>query len=272
MFQKIYTILRLDSIKSKMLLFLLLPVILCFTVASSVSYSIADTAVGKYVRSTVVNDTMLRATEVEAEITVAKSMALTLAGVLASPNISDADTYALFKRLDEGATNIDNICVGYADKRYIKSAEGTMAPGYDPTARSWYINSANNPDKVLITNAYVSQTTGRMVVTFTKAVVRNGSVVGVVAAEVNLDSVKALVMGKKVAKTGYGLIIDNNGMIVIHPTIKSGEYMQKIDNGALESVYNQIKTEPSGTTIRSVYNGVSNSYCAASIKGTTYCS
>lgn len=269
MFRKLYTIVKLDSIKSKMLLFLLLPVILCFAVASSVSYSIADTAVGKYVRSTIVNDTMLRATEVGAEIAVAKSMALTLSGVLASPNVSDAETYALFKSLDEGATNIDNICVGYADKRYIKSAAGAMAPGYDPTARSWYINSANNPDKVLITNAYVSQTTGRMVVTFTKAVVRNGSVVGVVAAEVNLDSVKALVMEKKVAKTGYGLILDSNGMFVIHPTIKPGEYMQKINNGELESVYNQIKTEPSGTNIRSVYNGVLKSYCAIPIEGTT---
>jgi len=267
MFQGLKTIAKIDSIKSKMLLFVLIPVIVFFAVASVVSYYIADAAVVKNVHSSMTNDALNRAGEVEAEIAGVRGTVLTIANVLAT-DVSDAEAEALFKRVQKSAGNMDNVCVGYADKRFIKSADVNMPPGYDPTARPWYKNAAASPDKVLVTNAYQSQTTGKMIVTLTKAVVRNGVVVGVAAIEVNLDAVKKLVTEAKVAKTGYGMLLDNTGMYVVHPTRKAGDFIQKVDNGALEPLFTQIKAATNGSIVRVVNNGVLRSYCVTIIEGT----
>ncbi len=266
MFCKLDNIIKLDSIRSKMLLFVLTPVIVFFALSSVVSYYIADEAVVKYVNSSMTADGLQRAKDAEAEFERIKGLAMTLVQVLAVP-VPDNEAEALFKRIHKSADNIDNVCVGYADKRFIKSAPGSMPPGYDPTVRGWYTNAVANPDKFLVTNAYVSQTTGKMIVTVAKAVVRNGMTVGVAAIEVNLDEVKELVLATKVAKTGYGFILDSNGMFVIHPTVKAGEYMQKLDNGVLESLYNHLKAEP-GTIVTGAFGGEDKSYCATAIEGT----
>lgn len=267
MFRKLDNIIKLDSIRSKMLLFVLTPVIVFFALSSVVSYHIADEAVVKYVNLSMVNDGLQRAKDVETEFERVRGLVLTLSQALSVP-VPDNEAEALFKRVHKSADNIDNICVGYADKRFIKSAEGSMPPGYDPTVRGWYTNAIADPDKFLVTNAYVSQTTGKTIVTIAKAVVRNGMTAGVIAIEVNLDAVKNLVLATKVAKTGYGFILDSNGMFVIHPAIKAGEYMQTVNNGELESLYNHIKAEPSGMIATGVYGGEEKSYCATVIEGT----
>lgn len=267
MFRKLGNIIKIDSIRSKMLLFVLTPVIVFFVLSSLVSYYIADEAVVKYVNSAMVNDSRQRAKDAEIEFERVRGLVLTLSNVLSAP-VSDSETEELFKRVHKSASNIDNVCIGYADKRFIKSAEGSMPPGYDPTVRGWYKNAVASPDKFLVTNAYVSQTTGKMIVTVAKALVRNGTVAGVIAIEVNLDAIKERVLETKVAKTGYAFMLDGNGMFVIHPTIQAGEYMQKVNNGELESLYNQIKNETNGTIGKSTYNGEQKAYCATVIEGT----
>lgn len=267
MLRVLKTFARVDSIKSKLLLFVLVPVIVFFAVASVVSYYIADAAMIKNVNSLMINDASYRAGNVEMELVRGKETIQTIANVLAT-DVTDADAESLFKRVQKSTEIIDHVGVAYADKRFIKSADTNMPPGYDPTIRPWYKNAASNPDKVLVTNAYISQTTGKMIVTITKAVVRNGAVVGVAAIEVNLDAVKKLVLETKIAKTGYGLILDSTGMFVIDPTRQAGDYIQKVDNGALEPLYNQLMASPSGTIVRFVDNGVLKSYCVVAIKGT----
>ncbi len=258
---------KLNSIKTKMLLFVLVPVIICFSLASVVAYYNADAAVTSNVRNAMTMGTNFRAQDIETEFALVKGQVLTVANALAA-NMPDTEAEALFKRVHKSVGNVDNVCVGYADKRFIKSADGAMPPGYDPTARPWYKNSVSNPDKVLVTNAYKSMTTGKMIVSITKAVVRDGVVIGVAAFEVNLDAVKKRVLETKVAKTGYGHILDSSGIYVIHPTRQAGDYMQKVDNGVLEPLYNQLKDAPGGTIFRYVDEGVERSFCVVPIQGT----
>ncbi|UOF91181.1 methyl-accepting chemotaxis protein [Fodinisporobacter ferrooxydans] len=99
-------------------------------------------------------------------------------------------------------------------------ADKKNPPDYDPRKRPWYQQAMQNKGNVIITSPYKSQATGNMVVTIAK-VTEDGH--GVVAINVNLNTIDHMTNKVKIGTTGYIYILDKNSNSIVNPTYKPGE-------------------------------------------------
>ena len=89
---------------------------------------------------------------------------------------------------------------------------------WDPPQRPWHRDAMANPDKVMLVDPYVDAQTKKLVVTFCRTV-RNdeGSITGVIAADVTLDKITEIVTGEKLTGDGSTFLVDENGVFIVHP-------------------------------------------------------
>src|SRR5690606_38658283 len=73
----------------------------------------------------------------------------------------------------------DLLYFGFANK-YTKFVPHLEIPGFDPTSRVWYTEASAQPDKVVWSDPYVDAASGGYVITASKAMHRNNSLVGVI--------------------------------------------------------------------------------------------
>lgn len=126
-----------------------------------------------------------------------------LAGYLADCASQDTEAYDYYVCLKDG-TNF-----------YGSGWE--PAPGeYDPTTRDWYRSAMEAGGKVALSSAYVDSDTGRMVITLSKAVYREGTAIGVLAADIFIDNLIEIIREAFTGKQQYGIIIDAEGNVIAH--------------------------------------------------------
>jgi methyl-accepting chemotaxis protein len=107
--------------------------------------------------------------------------------------------------------------VGLADKHAaIFSKDVGMPADYDPTKGSWY-PEAIAAGKLYVPAPYEDIVSKKLVVTFERPLFDNGQVKGVVAADVNLDRVDAIVSAIHPTPASFAFIVDDQGQIISHP-------------------------------------------------------
>ncbi|WLI76484.1 methyl-accepting chemotaxis protein [Kosakonia sp. H02] len=106
-----------------------------------------------------------------------------------------------------------NVYVGYASKTAKFSDPGGVPADYDPTIRPWY-QQAVKADAPVVTAPYVDASTGSLVVTFAVPVKENGTLKGVVAGDVSMDSVVANVRGINPTPHSTGMLLASDGSVI----------------------------------------------------------
>lgn len=124
------------------------------------------------------------------------------------------DPTPMFQQIAKGG-GFDLVYAGYADKHTVFSSPQQLPEGYDPTGRPWY-QQAVTAGKVIMTAPYEDASTKQLVVSFAAPSKEGGSVVGVVAGDINLSNVVKTVLSIKL-DDGYGFLIGRNGAILAHP-------------------------------------------------------
>ncbi|MCP3921535.1 MAG: methyl-accepting chemotaxis protein [Desulfobacterales bacterium] len=137
-------------------------------------------------------------------------------------SISYADAGDLEKRILDFFNNVNK-----THKNYIEVYMGTkfggftigsdskLPPGYDPRIRPWY-KEAVSKDTAHITKAYKSST-GVAVLSVAEAVRKNGDIKAVVAFDVTLTSLTNFIQTIKIGKSGYIMLIQDDGVILANP-------------------------------------------------------
>ena len=118
----------------------------------------------------------------------------------------------------------------------------------DATTRSWYINSLHNPSEVVWTDPYIDTATGEYAITGSIAIYSNDSVIGVLGVDILLQSLTDMVSAVELSYEGYPIILDDNGIAVVHPTL-AGENL---------SNYDFVKEMRSNNTINTVKSTIDN--------------
>ncbi|WP_034869640.1 methyl-accepting chemotaxis protein [Clostridium lundense] len=109
------------------------------------------------------------------------------------------------------------MCFVQANKKINVYPARTFPSSYDPTTRDWYKNSVNAKGKIVYTNPYKDASNGKLVVSISKAVEKNGQVVGVLSIDVKLESLVDTLSNIKIGKSGYIYITDSKGIMITHP-------------------------------------------------------
>jgi methyl-accepting chemotaxis protein len=127
---------------------------------------------------------------------------------------------ALLRTLDtyvQSNPDILYIYFGTEDKRMIMMPADDLGD-YDPRTRDWYI-AAKEAGTFIWTDPYFDDTVGEMVVTACQPVYDKANrFLGVMAADITLNTLNEQTKDIKIGEKGYPIIVDANNIIMAHAT------------------------------------------------------
>ncbi|HIS28611.1 MAG TPA: methyl-accepting chemotaxis protein [Candidatus Avamphibacillus intestinigallinarum] len=87
---------------------------------------------------------------------------------------------------------------------------------FDLQERPWY-KAVHEADGLYFTEPYNDEVFGKVIMSVMKTVEVNDEVVGIVAADIFLDSIPSIMEQYKIGKTGYTILLDSKGNVIYHP-------------------------------------------------------
>ncbi|MBS4078794.1 methyl-accepting chemotaxis protein [Pseudomonas sp. MBT-4] len=136
--------------------------------------------------------------------------------------VVDGNAPASLKRIIDLPAYTGNFQLSYfggADGVMFSVPAGNRAPDYDPRARGWY-KAANSAQQTIVTEPYIAASSGKLVITVATPVQRQGQMLGVAGADIDLTSVSAIINSLNFGGHGHAFIVSADGKILIHPDSK----------------------------------------------------
>ncbi|MES2870166.1 MAG: methyl-accepting chemotaxis protein [Pseudomonadota bacterium] len=134
-----------------------------------------------------------------------------------------------------------------------------MPEGYDPRTRPWYKDALNSSTSSL-TEPYIDAATGQMVITIGTAVKKAGKVLGVVGADLTLQTITDSINALNFNGMGYAFLISADGKVLVHPD-------KDLATKNLKDIY-PLDTPPISTNISEIQvDGKTRIVTFAPIKG-----
>jgi methyl-accepting chemotaxis protein len=203
---------KFKNIQTRLLLALLPLIFIVLGILSGVSYYIAERALGKSVNETAMavgsdysnriksemQDVMVRLDDL-ARVTAIRTggdRAQAAAAMAETQQIVGFET-VLFISPDGSAIRADGTTGQYGDREYFKKVMETKNP--------------------YISEMLISKATGKISVFLATPVMNNGQLIGVIGGTYSLEKMTELIKDMKFLDSGYGNIVDNNGVLLAHP-------------------------------------------------------
>ena len=251
------------SLRTRMLVFILLPVIVLTSLLSFYAYQTAQgfleteilrgNAFTAQADSQKINEVLLR------QEAAATSFAATIAG----QPIDKERLASLVKAVKSSNKDIANIAVAFDDGTYADSDAWTPPADVDVRTYDWYkeIISASG---IEYTKVFLWESNNKLMSDVGCPIVVDGKKIGVVAIDLVVSDLLKLTESMREGEIGYVFVVDESGNFISHPTYPSTEKMQEVANGALAGFFSQIKQDPTANTILEV-EGKKCMYQAAAI-------
>lgn len=161
----------------------------------------------------------------------------------------ETSIFRLFKRFGESHASIRYLDMGTKWGGFVQwPIESFSSGSYDPRVRPWYKLAMASPDAVVRPAPYLSVgSTGGVSISFAK-VVRgvHGDIIGVIESDFSLEAFAKLVDSIRFGETGYLIVADNSGKILIDPRDKAHEFKDLKDLGG---GYAQLASSSDGPAI-----------------------
>ncbi|MBE2987253.1 hypothetical protein CCAL13119_08735, partial [Campylobacter sp. RM13119] len=140
-----------------------------------------------------------------------------LAGKLKDKDMSEDEILSVLKTGQESA-DFALFYMGFEENgRMLRSNNKNQWPsdGYDPRARGWYKQTAQN-GKNTITDAYITSTGNHLAISLTAPIYKNGKLSSVVASDILLEGLSDSILGMKHYEEEKIIAIDQKGRMLIN--------------------------------------------------------
>ncbi|WP_414449742.1 methyl-accepting chemotaxis protein [Burkholderia sp. 22PA0099] len=154
--------------------------------------------------------------------------------------------FALLKQFGDAHPDLRYLDIGTQTGGYVQwPIESMNGNHYDPRERPWYKLAMTDPDHVVRPAPYLSAAgSGGAIIPFAKVVKgANGAIIGVLEGDLSLTGFASLTSGIRFGETGYLLVADNNGKVLIDPRDKTHEFK---DLAGLGDGYQQLASATDG--------------------------
>ncbi|MDR0210919.1 MAG: methyl-accepting chemotaxis protein [Pseudomonas putida] len=139
----------------------------------------------------------------------------------------DKEVLAFLTRLAETHPAYAYVSYGVGDGGYVGWPAGQKFSNYDPRQRPWYQLAMANPGKTVRTGAYYWAADDAVLVSTVRAVSnRLGSTGGVVNIDVSLNGLTEIVKKIKLGESGYLMLVESNGNVMVDPRDASHNFKQ----------------------------------------------
>ncbi len=215
------------KIKTKLILFTLMISIVSIISVSVINYAVSIRELEKEVNTNTKSIAALTAQKLNQWTALQKdSLEETLNSIMYNDNYEHEYLYRFLE--SQSKKNPGNAYyIGLPDKKFV-SGSGWIPPAdYDATERTWY-KEAIGIDGIYISKPDIDARTGDMVITVSKAIKKNGRVLGVVGSDIAIDYLVEVVSNVELDKDSYAFLMDEEGNIITH---LNEEYKPTADKG-----------------------------------------
>ena len=127
---------------------------------------------------------------------------------------AEQELVTLFRSVEGSFTEFQDVYMGTRWGGIATSWTGEDELGYDPRQRPWYKQAVEANGDIVITPVYIA-TDNTPVVAVAKAVKdSNGALLGCIGIDINLTDLTSFISSVKIGKTGYCMLIQDDGMIL----------------------------------------------------------
>ncbi|ANY86679.1 Methyl-accepting chemotaxis protein PctB [Pseudomonas putida] len=139
----------------------------------------------------------------------------------------DKQVLTFLTRLAETHPAYAYVSYGVGDGGYVGWPAGQKFSNYDPRQRPWYQLAMANPGKTVRTGAYYWAADDAVLVSTVRAVPnRLGTTGGVVNIDVSLNGLTEIVKKIKLGESGYLMLVESNGNVMVDPRDASHNFKQ----------------------------------------------
>jgi len=125
----------------------------------------------------------------------------------------------LLKAVLEGSGKLFELYMGFPDGTAVAGSgyEFDYAGGWSAPARGWYKLALTDTSVAHVTSPYVDAQTGDLCISVVRAVINNGHLIGVIGSDIFVTDLQDITLAATLDETGYSMLLDTNGDILIHP-------------------------------------------------------
>ncbi|WP_109513202.1 methyl-accepting chemotaxis protein, partial [Pseudomonas ovata] len=135
-----------------------------------------------------------------------------------APSETDRQITALFTRIIKSHPAYAYVQLGLSNGSYAIGPEEPQLSNYDPRTRPWYSLAMANPGKTLRTEAHYWAADDAVLVSTVRAIPNAlGNQGAVINIDVSLKQLTTLVKQIKLGETGYLMLMENNGTVLVDP-------------------------------------------------------
>ena len=127
---------------------------------------------------------------------------------------AEQDISTLFNLIKKHYPEFKEIYMGTKWGGTVGLSDEQLPSDFDPRSRPWYQDAVNANGQVVITKAYRSAD-GVLTFTITQSVDNAaGDLIGCIGLDINLTDLTAFINGIRVGKTGYCILLQNDGIVL----------------------------------------------------------
>ncbi|PEC08836.1 chemotaxis protein [Bacillus toyonensis] len=119
---------------------------------------------------------------------------------------------------------IETIYTASSNNQFIHAPVGKIPEGFKPLESSWYKDAVKANGEIIVSSPYKSKSTGNMVIAIAK---QNADKSGVIGVDLNITDIVKTSKMIKIGKQGFVSIVSQDKTIVVHPSLKPGEKLEK---------------------------------------------
>lgn len=129
----------------------------------------------------------------------------------------EADLYSVFEQVVKAHPEVSTISFGTSDGGYLQYPAIPRKTGYDSRARDWYKDTVKQPDKLLLTDPFLTSKGIPTIGIFTTIRNQDNTVKGVLGFNIDLPVITEMIKNIKIGETGYVILLDSHDIIIAHP-------------------------------------------------------
>ena len=256
------------KIKTRMLAFIALPILMAILLIAGSSYLYSSSMVEGLSKSEMLATATKYGSDIETFITKEVAYANMLSETIALSDLSDETLYKELIAITDKNSEILAAFVGFDDKRYLSGDQLPVDKDYDPRERDWY-KDAMEYDHPYVSIPYEDASSGQTVITVSTQIKKDDKTIGVLGIDIFMKDIKELINGIKLYDTGFAYVIDSEGYIVSYKDYDPSEELSKIEDGSKADLVDPI-LEGEDKTFYSVEDGVKRVNSKYDIIGTDW--
>jgi len=133
------------------------------------------------------------------------------------------------EEIDDNFTGIYGVFYGV----YIDGAGWVPDENYDPTTRNWYKEAVEANGQPILVSPYVDAQTGNVMMSMSKSLSDGESIISL---DIEMDAVQEIADNIAIDGMGYGIVIDENGMVVAAGMPEEADENYSIDNEEMNAL------------------------------------